>query len=535
MRSLQVGLAWLGAAALGGGVLLVGACARPGSPAGGPRDFIPPMVTSTWPDTFATIEPTRDPVKIVFSERISERPTQGSLDNAVLVSPVTGDHRVKHTRSGLEIEVIGGFQPNLVYRVRILPIVKDLFTNPMEGPFELVFSTGAEYETNVIAGVAEDRLTGEVVRGARVEARGRGEDDPPVYMATSDSSGVFALRYLPAASYDISLFEDINRNGEADFAERQGVAEGILGQQPPLADTIILRGLKLLRPDTTPARLIRVEAYDSLLVRFAFDDFLDAEGPLDPVQVQVQIAPEEGPGPNVDEFLWPRQVDSIRAVADSIAAEERRVAMVDSLQLVVDSLDQIYQEMEAAGDSLGIDTLGANLGRMRDRMAPPEPPEEPEPEAAQESPPILPQQEFFVLLTSPLDPDRLFQASVAGVVNINGLGGGGGEASFSWEPPEPPPEERPDTAAVADTAGVPPDTAGVRPDTAGVPPDTSGVPPDTSGVPPDTSRVPPDTSAVPSSAGRSVIRSSARTSIPNGPIRPSARTWIPDRPLRRRP
>ena len=102
-------------------MLFVGACARPVAPTGGPVDFIPPMIAETWPEPFETIEPTRDPVKIVFSERISERPTEGTLANAVFVSPVTGEHRVKHTRSGLEIEVIGGFKPDLVYRVRFFP------------------------------------------------------------------------------------------------------------------------------------------------------------------------------------------------------------------------------------------------------------------------------------------------------------------------------------------------------------------------------------------------------------------------------
>jgi len=491
MKSLQLGLVWLGAALFGGAVLF-GACARPGSPTGGPRDLIPPMIASTWPDTFEVIEATRDPVKISFSERLSERATRGTLNDAVLVSPVTAEHRVKHTRSGLEIEIIGGFQPNLVYRVRILPTVKDLFNNTLEGPFELVFSTGAVFEPNVIAGMVKDRITGGTVEGVRVEAREEEMEDPPVYVATTDSAGVFALRYLPSGSYDISLFQDVNRNAEPDFTELQGYAGESLGVQPPLADTIILREVSLLRPDTTPPRLIRVEAMDSLLVRLAFDDYMDAESPLG--QLQLQIAPDEGPGPEIDRLIWQRQVDSLRAVADSVAAEEQRIALVDSLRIVADSLDQILTGMEAAGDTLGADTVGTELERIQGRMAPPEPREEPVPRVAAEPPPILPQQEFFVLLAEPLVPDQLFQLTITGVENINALGGGGGEASFAWEPPEPEPSEEPDTATVVpDTAGVPPDTAGVPPDTAGVPPDTGrAAPPDTGGIaPPDTGRATP--------------------------------------------
>ncbi|MFH1765213.1 MAG: Ig-like domain-containing protein [Gemmatimonadota bacterium] len=510
MRMLQVALAWIGVALLGGAVLF-GACARPISPPGGPRDFIPPMIASTWPDTFEVFEGTRDPVKITFSERISERPTQGTLDNAVLVSPVTGRHRVKHTRAGLEVEVIGGFQPGLVYRVRVLPTVKDLFNNTMEGPFELVFSTGAPYETNVIAGIVEDRITRKAVEGVRVEARERGVTDPPVYMSATDSVGVFALRYLPSGSYDLSLYEDVNRNTQVDFAELQGDTVGFLGPEPPLADTILLRKVSLLRPDTTPADLIRVEAMDSLLVRLGFSDFLDSEGSLDPVQIR--IVPEEGPGPEISRLIWPRQVDSLRAVADSIATLERRTAMVDSLQIVADSLARVLSGMQAAGDTVGADTLGKKLDGIRARMAPPEPlrgparagpPGPPGPLAPTAPPPILPQQEFYVLLAESLVPDQLYHVTVSGVANINELGGGGGEASFTWKPPEPAPGEVQDTAGVVpDTAGVPPDTAGVVPDTGVVVPDTAGVPPDTAGVPPDTAGVPPDTGqAVPGAPRR---------------------------------
>jgi hypothetical protein len=439
------------------------------------------MIAETWPDTFETIEATRDPVKITFNERISERTAEGgNLDNAVIVSPFTGEHRVKKTRSGLEIDVIGGFQPGLVYRVRVLPIIQDLFNNAMEGPFELVFSTGAPYEQNVVAGIVSDRISGEVVSGVRVEARARGVEDPPVHVATSDTAGVFALRYLPAAAYDLAFFQDVNRNAEPDYRELQELdMGGELGTDPSRADTLIIPEVQLLRPDTVPARLIRAEALDSLFVRLAFDKFMDAEGALD--GVQVEIAPEEGPSMAVDRLLWSRQVDSIRLVWDSIAAEERQMVVMDSLQVVADSLSQLLTRMEAADDSLGVDTVAFALEQIQNRLAPPEEPEEEEetgPEAP--PPPILPEQEIFVLMGDSLAPNQLLSVTVSGIVTINEVGGGGGEATFAWEPPERAPEEEPDTLTVV------PDTAGVAPDTTGVPPDTTGVPPDTTGVPPDT-------------------------------------------------
>ena len=447
------------------------------------------MVASTWPDTFETIEATRDPVVIRYSERISERPTQGSLDGAVLISPATGEADVKKTRSGLEISVIGGFQPGLVYRVRVLPSIKDLFGNTMEGPFELVFSTGGSFETNVIAGVVTDLITGEPMDGVRVEAREVGQEDPPVYVTTSDSTGIYLLRYVPSGSFEISLFQDVNRNGEPNFRELQGSTEGELLPDPTQSDTLI-QEVALLRPDTTPATLVRAEVVDSVLVELVFDDFLPTGSSLEETQVTFSL--DEAPGPVVQELLWEHELDSIRAFEDSVAAAAAALVERDSLLVVVDSLQGVLATFQAAGDSVGLDTLTVLVERVEARLAPPEPREMPAGFQPLAPPPILPLQNFFALLADSLSPDVLYQVTVTGVENINAVGGGGGESGITWNPPE-----LPDTSVVpSDTAGVPPDTAVVPPDTTGVPPDTTEVPPDTTGVPPDTTGVPPDTLVV---------------------------------------
>jgi hypothetical protein len=346
----------------------------------------------------------------------------------------------------------------------------------------LVFTTGAPFEYNVVAGVVTDRITGEVLEGARVEARAQGVDDPPVHVAVADSAGVFALRYLPAGPYDILIYVDNNRNAELGFNEMQGSAvTSPLGATPEVADTVILREVALLVPDTTPSRLAQVEARDSLHVRLAFDDYMDAEGSFE--GVQVNITREDSTSVSIERLMWPRQVDSLQAISDSIAAEERRLALVDSLQVVADSLDRIFVAMEARGDTLGVDTLAPQLERIRARMAPPEPPE-PEEGRPAEPPRILPQREFFVQLADSLSPQQLYSVTVSGVVNLFGTGGGGGEGSFSWEPPEPPEAESQDTAAAVPDTLVVPDTGLVVPPDTGLvaPPDTMGVPPDTSGV-----------------------------------------------------
>ncbi|HSM59997.1 MAG TPA: hypothetical protein VK849_04330, partial [Longimicrobiales bacterium] len=76
----------------------------------------------TEPDTLARVEAFRGPVRFHFDERISERVEGGSLDDAVLVSPRTGEVRVSHGRTDISVELSGGFRPGLVYRVTLLPV-----------------------------------------------------------------------------------------------------------------------------------------------------------------------------------------------------------------------------------------------------------------------------------------------------------------------------------------------------------------------------------------------------------------------------
>ena len=464
---------------LGGGIMAWG-CARPGRPPGGPDDRIPPMVTTTWPDTFQVIEATRDPVIITFSERISERPTQGRMEQAVLVSPETGEARVKHNRGGLEISVLGGFQPGLVYRIRVLNTIKDLFNNSMEGPFELVFSTGAEYEAHVLAGVVTDRITGEPVEQARVEARelvvsDTGvvvKEDAPVYLGGTDTEGIYLLRYVPTGSYRINIYRDNNRNREPDFSEMKGETGQTLGLLLPKLDTII-SDVALLPSDSTVARLIRVEADDSTLLKLSFDDFLLPEERLDLVEVVLTLdrGEEEGlgePGPVVERLLWQRQLDSLLAANDSIRALDSLRMVADSLRGVADSLQTTLASLQAAGDTLEAPGVEGQLTGILARL---EPPVEKAVEEVEElpPPPMLPELVFYALLSSPMESGQLYQLSVARVRNVNRLGGGGGEAGVAWTRPDPPP---------ADSSGVAPDSALALPDSLGVVPDS--IPPDTS-------------------------------------------------------
>lgn len=452
------------------GVGLIGACARQGAPPGGPQDRRPPVVVATEPDTFTVLtKPFDGPVVFRFDERISERPSTGTLDDAVLVSPLTGNVRVSHGRRSLEVTVGGGFEPGRVYRVTLLPVIKDLFNNTMPDPVDLVFSTGAEIVPSAIAGLAWDRITGRGMDDVVVTAT---TEDSTVYLARTDTGGIYAFRYLVPGAYRLTAFEDRNRNDEVDPMEPQGVRTDSLSGPDTLFTDI-----PVLQPDTTPAHLTSATMLDSVRVVLLFDDYLDPAAAS--ADIEVDISREGRRSERIvrvfDEAEYAVYVEDTRAdIArrDSVrAAREARVR--DTMTVPV---------APVRPDTAGVDTTGVAPDSTRGRPTvaarparPAGPPDLPPVAggaggrpAAGGAPPTgpegetLPGRRLVVQLREPPMADTTYAVTVQGAVNINGLPDGGGEADLVRKTPADTAAAHdstsvPDTVPAADT--VPPDTA----------------------------------------------------------------------------
>ncbi len=442
-----------------------GACANQGAPPGGPEDKRPPVVVRTEPDTFATLTDLGSRVRFYFDERISESVSNGSLDDAVTVSPLTGEVRVHHDSRSLSVEVRGGFRPGLVYRVTLLPVVSDLFGNQMRDPFELVFSTGGTASPTALAGQVWDRITGRGVDGAVVHAVG---DDSLVYVATSDAQGIYAFRYLPSGTFALTGFEDGDRNGEVGDREAQGeVVASVAPMDTALVD------IPILTPDTTPAAALRASALDSVTVVVEFDDYLDPGQDSD--GIGLELSRDGGPAPGVARVLlegeygaYVGQVSDSLMRLDSIDAARRATARARALRASALS-DSAAVGRDTAAAAAPSDTVGGAPGAPGGAQEPPRrrpPPRLPGPArstgaAATVPGRVLPGRRIVALLDAPVLFDVEYQVDVSSVTNINGLGGGGGSVTLVREAPAP---------AAADSAG-----ASVSPDSAsavGAPPDS---------------------------------------------------------------
>ncbi len=399
-------------------------CARPQAPQGGPVPETFLTVSETRPANLSTVEPFDGPVQIRFPRTMSQRLTRGSPRDAVVVSPQTGEVEVRTSGAGLEISMEGGFTAGSLYQITVLPRFQDRFQNSMGEAFNLFFSTGPEFEPNLVAGLVSERLTLQEVQEARVDAS-RG-DEGVVRSVVSDSTGVFSLPYLPSGSYTLVAYEDGNRDGEPGFVEIQDSVDITVSP----GDTLIVAELALLAPDTTAAMLDEVDMGDSLSVVATFDDYIDPTEPLD--GVGATVTPEEGEPIEVTEIVHVAEWQD-RQAADAAAAPP---------------------DPDAPGDDPD--------GAPADPAVDPTPPPGPQPGAQQDDAgPVLPARELVLILSVPPLLDTPYEVTIEGVRNINGIPDGGGSAELMRTAPPPAlPAADPDAPGAGDT---PPDSI-VNPD-----------------------------------------------------------------------
>jgi len=405
------------------------------------------VLLRTEPDTFATLTDLGARVTFFFDERISETVAGGDLNDAVTVSPQTGNVRVRHGRTSLSVDVEGGFRPGLVYRVTLQPVIRDMFGNQLRDPFELVLSTGGQAPPTAIAGQVWSRVNGGSTRGALVQAIGA---DSVVYVARSDEAGIYSFRYLPEGDYRITAFEDVDRDGVLDAREPQGTVSSTLAS----GDTLLV-DVPTLPNDTTPAVAAGATALDSVTIVLELDDYLDPDVPAS--AVTATLAREDGSAPNVVRLLHEREYAAyIVQVADSLA----RLDSIDAAQASPPAPAPDTSTAAAAPDSSGVAApagtapAGAN---PQSRPGRPTPPPLPGSVTDGGGPRPRPVRRIVALLDAPLAVEIEYQVQVGGVVNINGLPGGGGEVALMLRPPAlpPPPTAGPGGAATPGDAPAP--------------------------------------------------------------------------------
>jgi hypothetical protein len=273
-------------------------------PPGGPPDFTPPVILSTRPDSGAKVPGWRDAVVIQFNEVIDER-SGGSLDKLITLSPVPEKLAVDWKRTAIAVRPKGGWRPNAVYQLALLPGIQDLRNNRLTAGRTIIFSTGGEIPGTRMAGTVLNWEEGRIAARALVEAILL--PDSLRYLGVADSAGDFVMGAVPAGRYLLQAGMDANNNRRLDPREP-------LDSVTLQLDSTLTHTFWAFKHDTLGPGLSRVTVADSLTLRLEFNQALPPEPP-DSGAVTLLALPDSTPLPLA--HVWRL------AEYDSLAAAER--------------------------------------------------------------------------------------------------------------------------------------------------------------------------------------------------------------------
>jgi len=256
-------------------LLAILACARMGSPPGGPEDKVAPKLLGTVPESLGVYGDWNRDVEFRFDEIVSEGSSPnyglgtGDLEKLFLVSPSSAVPVVRWKRDRILVHPKEGWKPNRAYRIELLPGITDLRRNKLDTTAVLTFSTGGAMPTDTLHGLVIDWASGRVARQALVELTLL--PDSLTYRTVADSGGRFVIGPLPHGAWTVVGVLDQNRNLRRDRRESYDstqVAAGSFSVAP----------LWLIPRDTLGPRINSVTPIDSVSATITFSQ------PLDPAQ-----------------------------------------------------------------------------------------------------------------------------------------------------------------------------------------------------------------------------------------------------------
>lgn len=184
-------------------------CAQIGSPTGGPRDSIPPRLSSASPKLYST-QVKGNKITLTFDEYVNLKEVQTN----VLISPYpkkspTVDYKLKTVTVKLRDSLL----PNTTYSINFGDaIIDNNEGNPLKN-FTYVFSTGSKIDSLKLSGKVLIAETGKsdstlIAMLYRNMADSAVQKNKPDYIARLDSGGNFTFINLPPGIFKVYALKD---------------------------------------------------------------------------------------------------------------------------------------------------------------------------------------------------------------------------------------------------------------------------------------------------------------------------------------
>jgi hypothetical protein len=203
-------------------LLIYSSCANRGTPSGGPRDSIPPVVVKTEPE-YQALNFTGDEIRLTFNEYI----VYDRVMEVLVVSPPLKERpSVKMRSKTMILEFNEPLRDRVTYSLDFKNSIEDNNEgNPLEG-LRFVFSTWDVLDTLRVAGMVKNAAMLDPVANALVMLYRNLHDSAvytliPDYIAKTDERGFFLFDNLARDTYQIFAIHDLN----SDRKYNEGVEE----------------------------------------------------------------------------------------------------------------------------------------------------------------------------------------------------------------------------------------------------------------------------------------------------------------------
>ena len=319
-------------------------CARRGSPTGGPKDEIPPVLIKAEPENLST-EFKNTKISLTFDEYVRLEDIQNQL---IVSPPLKYNPQISPQGAAskvIEIIIKDTLKENTTYTLNFGESIVDNNEGNPNRFLSYVFSTGTYIDSLEVSGVVKDAFNREeddFISVMLYEIDSTYNDStvylrPPNYITnTLDSTNIFTLKYLKAGSYAMIAVKDNNKNNIFDQAEDK---IGFIKDTVVLpADTVYLLNLFKEIPDYKVPLPSYAAANKIIFGYYGGDEIIDIT-PLsilpDTIETLIAKVPEKD---TLNFWFTPFEVDSLVFEVANEKEKVRDTFTVKTRKLLSDSL-----------------------------------------------------------------------------------------------------------------------------------------------------------------------------------------------------
>ena len=229
-------------------------CANQRTPTGGPKDTIPPILTSSIPINETTLF-NNDWIELSFDDDINTT----TLKKNLVISPLTKlKYTVKTKKNIVRLTFENTLLDSTTYTFNFLDGVTDLTEKNPVVNLSLALSTGPYIDSLFITGYIHELYTQQPVGGVLVGLYLYSDSldltmHKPLYFNTTNDSGAYTIKNIKYGNYKVFAFNDENKNFSFDAGTE---AYGLKSSFIRLSESMDSVNLIINTIDSRPLKLI---------------------------------------------------------------------------------------------------------------------------------------------------------------------------------------------------------------------------------------------------------------------------------------